>query len=124
MILDEAKAFLRDDSMMAASSALFIGIVTLLISIPNVFGSKKTLARNSKLIGTQNLVVARIVCIIGLSAGCMLVLVAVFFTYHSNAIFSVGGLLTALMIAFFAYSKARADVAKIAKANEDGSPKS
>src|SRR5882757_8913070 len=105
MILDEARAFLRDDSMMAASSALFLGIVTLLISIPNVFGSKETLARNSKLIGTQNLVAARIVCIIGLLAGCMLVLVAVFFTYHSNAIFSVGGLLTAFMIAFFAYSK-------------------
>jgi hypothetical protein len=123
MILDEARAFLRDDSMMAASSAWFLGILTLLISIPNVFGSKETLARNSKLIGTQNLVVARAVCVIGLLAGCMLVLVAVFFTYHSNAIFSAGGLLATLVIAFFAYCKARADVAKIAKANEDGSPK-
>jgi len=124
MILDEARAFLRDDSMMAASSAWFLGIVTLLLSIPNAFGSKETLARNSKLIGTQNLVVARIVCVIGVLVGCMMVLVAVFFTYHSNALFSAGGLLAALVIAFFAYSKARADVGKIAKSNEDRSPKS
>ena len=123
MILDEARAFLRDDSMMAASNAWFLGIVLLRLFIPNAFGSKETLARNSNMIGTQNLVFARIMCVTGVLVGCILVLVAVFFTYHSNALFSAGGLLTALVIAFFAYGKARADVAKIAKANEDGSPR-
>ena len=124
MILDEVRAFLRDDSMKAASNAWFLGIVILRLFIPNAFGSKETLARNSKIIGTQNLVFARIVCVIGVLVGCMLVLGAVFFTYHSNALFSAGGLLAALVIAFFAYSKARADVGKIAKSDEDRLPKS
>jgi hypothetical protein len=108
-----------------ASSAWFLAIVTLLFSIPNAFGSKETLARNSKLIGTQNLVVARIVCVIGVLVGCMMVLVAVGLTYYyANARFSAGGLLTSLVIAIFAYRIARTDAAKSAKANEDGSPKS
>ena len=124
MILDEARAFLRDDSMMAASNAWFLGIVLLRLFIPNAFGSKETLARNSKLIGTQNLVVARTLCVIGVFAGWFMVLVGVWLMYdYANGIFSAGGLLTALVIAFFAYGKARADVAKIAKANEDGSPR-
>ncbi len=110
--------------MIAAISAWCLAIVTLVISIPNVFGSKETLARNSKLIGTQNLVVARIVCVIGVLAGCMMLFVAAGLTYHeANAIFSAGGLVTALVIAFFAYRNARADAAKNAKANEDGSSK-
>jgi hypothetical protein len=124
MILDEVRAFLRDDSMIAASSSWFLGLVFLRLFIPNAFGSRETLARNSKMIGTQNLVVARIVCVIGLLAGCMLVLLGVFFTFHSNALFSAGGLLAALVIAFFAYIKARADVGNIAKSNEDRSPNS
>lgn len=103
------------------SSAWFLAIIILLISIPYAFGSKETLARNSKLIGTQNLVAARIVSVIGVLVGCVMVLVAVGFTYYyTNAIFSAGGLLTTLVIAFLAYGHARADVAKIAKANEDG----
>jgi hypothetical protein len=120
---------------MKAFSAWLLVIVTLLISIPNAFGSKETLARNSKLIGTQNLIVARIVSVIGVLVGCMMVLVAVFFTYHyANAIFTTEGLRTAailgawglpaLVIAFFVYQNARADSAKSAKANEDGSPRS
>ena len=64
----------------SASSAWFLAISILLISIPYAFGSKETLARNSKLIGTQNLVAARVVCAIGVLFGGMLVLVAVFFT--------------------------------------------
>ena len=111
--------------MKGAFSAWGLAIATLVISIPGVFGSKETLARNSKLIGTQNLVVARIVCVIGVVAGCMMVLVAVGLTYqYANGIFSAAGLLIALVIAFLAYRNARADAAKSAKANRDGSLKS
>jgi hypothetical protein len=71
-----------NESMMTAFYAWFLVIVILLYSIPYAFGSKETLARNSKEIGTQNLVGARIVSVIGVLAGCMLVLVALFFTYE------------------------------------------
>jgi len=55
----------------------------------------------------------------------MMVLVAAFIMYdYANGIFSAVGLLAALVITFFAYRFARADAAKSAKANEDGSPKS
>ena len=123
-------------SVMAAFNAWYLAVVTLLLFIPNAFGSKETLARNAKDIGTQNLVAARIVSVIGVLVGCMLVLVAVFVTYQNAneifsaggllhaAIFIAGGLLTYLVIAFFSYRIARAYVARIAKANEDGSPKS
>ena len=128
--------FPHNEAAGTAFSAWYLAVVTLLLFIPNAFGSKETLARNSKLIGTQNLVVARIVCVIGVLVGCMLVLVAVFVTYQNAneifsaggllhaAIFIAGGLLTYLVIAFFSYRIARAYVARIAKANEDGSPKS
>jgi hypothetical protein len=106
-------------------SAWGLGIATLVISIPGVFCSKKELARDSKLIGTRNPVVARIACVIGVFAGWMMVLVAAFIMYdYANGIFSAVGLLAALVITFFAYRFARADAAKSAKANEDGSPKS
>jgi hypothetical protein len=104
-----------------AFSAWFLAIFTLLMSIPNAFGSKETLARNSKLIGTENLVVARILSVIGVLAGCMLVLVAVYFTHSAKAVFSAGGLLAALAATFFAYSYARTKAAKSAKENEERS---
>ena len=111
-------------SMKGGFSAWGLGIATLVISIPNVFCSKKTLAQNSKLIGTQNLVVARTLCVIGVFAGWFMVLVGVWLMYdYANGIFSAGGLLTALVIGFFAYREARADTAKSAKANEHVKPK-
>jgi len=115
----------NSDGAFSACFLWFLAIATLIISIPNAFGSKETLARNSKLIGTRNLVVARTVCVIGVLVGWMMVLVAVLFTYHyANAIFSAGGLLAALVVAFSAYRHARAVAAKSAKANKDGPPKS
>jgi len=103
--------------MKGAFSAWGLGIATLVISIPNAFCSKKTLARNSKLIGTQNLVVARILCVTGIFAGWFMVLVGVWLMYdYANGIFSAGGLLIALVIAFLAYRTARADTAKSGKA--------
>jgi hypothetical protein len=111
-------------SMKGAVSAWGLGIATLVISIPNAFCSKKTLARNSKLIGTQNLVVARTLCVIGVFAGWFMVLVGVWLVFdYANGIFSALGLLTALVIAFFAYREARADTVKSAKANEHAKPK-
>jgi hypothetical protein len=66
--------------MTAAGAAWFLATVTLVISIPNAFGSRETLARSSKLIGTKNLVVARIVCKIGVLAGFVMLFVAVGFS--------------------------------------------
>jgi hypothetical protein len=78
----------------------------LVFAVPNVFGSKATVARNARIIGTDNVTVARIACIVGTLIGLGLGAISVWLTgraYKINPIVNIGGLVAALFFFLFTY---------------------
>src|SRR4030095_13662172 len=65
-----------------AISMLALGSLILSFSASNAFASREDLARNAKVIGTNNLIVARIVCFIGMVTAILLLIISLMRLFH------------------------------------------